>query len=332
LTAIATDTERILITGGAGFIGANLVRYLLKRGGIALRVLDNLSTGQKAYLEQIIAEAGHPAQDRMEFLEGDICDPELVAQAVQGVNAVVHLAARTSVVDSLENPQADFQTNAVGTLNLLEACRKRGIERFVYASSNAVLGEQEPPIDETKVPQPLSPYGAAKLAGEALCSAYAHSFGMRAISLRFANVYGPFSAHKSSVIATFLRRAREGKPLIIYGDGSQTRDFIHAIDICRAIECALQYEPEGPQAPLVFQIATGRETSILELAHMVRDLATRSGLKPPEFVFRDPRPGEIRRNYANITRAAKYLGFQPRIELADGLRGLWEQEVTKVAL
>lgn len=317
----------ILITGGCGFIGANLVEYLLQDGRYCIRIMDNLSTGREEYIDQILNSINPTNSENspVELIAGDVRNREQVKKAAQGVDAVVHLAAHTSVVDSLKDPQENFQINAIGTFNLLEGCRKHGIERFIYASSNAVVGEQVPPIDEQKVPAPLSPYGASKLAGEALCSAYYHSFRIKAISLRFANAYGSYSEHKASVVAKFIQRAREGAPLIIYGDGEQTRDFIHAKDICRAIELALYYEPRPENQEPVFQIATGVETKIIDLAKMIRDLAIGSGLKASEIIFEDERRGEIRKNYADISKAKKFLGFRPEMELGEGLRQVWER-------
>lgn len=333
------NPTNLLITGGCGFIGANFTEYLLGKGGYRIRILDNLSTGRKEYIDQF-RNSTNPKNpinptNSVELITGDVRNRQEVEEAVRGVDAVVHLAAHTSVVDSLKHPKENFEINAIGTLNLLEACRKYVVDRFVYASSNAVVGEQPPPIDEWKVPAPISPYGASKLAGEALCSAYYGSYGIKAVSLRFANVYGPFSEHKTSVVAKFLRRAKQGKPLIIYGDGNQTRDFIHAQDICRAIELALHYNPTNSTNPmnsinstnptnLVFQIATGVETRIIDLAEMVRGLATRSGLNPPEIIFEEARRGEIQRNYADISRARELLKFEAQVSLSEGLKEAWK--------
>jgi UDP-glucose 4-epimerase len=314
----------VLITGGAGFIGSNLIAYLLKEGRYRIQAFDNLSVGRKYYIEQILNSlnlAG--SKNSIEFIEADIRNKEQVEEAVKGVDAVVHLAAHTNVTDSLEDPEKDFVINAKGTLNLLEACRKHGVDRFLFASSNAVVGEQIPPIDEGKVPVPLSPYGASKLAGEGLCSAYYRSFGIKTTSLRFSNAYGPYSEHKISVVAKFIRRAREGQPLVIYGDGHQTRDFIHTLEICQAISLALEQLDSDEVAGQVFQIASGVETDIIELAQTIRSLARQAGLQTPDVVFEPPRRGEIQRNYARITRAQTILGFTPNVTLEDGLKDLW---------
>lgn len=249
------------MNGGCGFIGANLSRYLLERGH-AVRVFDNLSTGSEENLRRATEGFEFP-----ELIKGDIRDKGEMEEAARDVDAVVHLAAHTSVVDSLKNPEEDFQINALGTLNALEACRKNRVKRFVYASSNAVVGEQEPPINEEKIPAPISPYGASKLTGESLCSAYFHSYGIKTISLRFSNAYGPYSSHKTSVVSKFIRRVKEGKPLIIYGDGNQTRDFIYAEDVCEAIYLSLDSDCGGE----VFQAAIGVETTVNDLAGMISD-------------------------------------------------------------
>ncbi|MFO8010616.1 MAG: GDP-mannose 4,6-dehydratase [Dehalococcoidia bacterium] len=321
---------KTLITGGCGFVGINLTRFL-DRSGFSIRILDNFSEGKRERIESLAL------QREVEIIEGDLRDKEAVRAAVQRMKAVVHLAAHTSVVESVENPEEDWEINVTGTFNLLEACRREGVERFILASSNAVAGEQTPPIDETKIPQPLSPYGASKLAGEALCSAYYHSFGLKTFCLRFANVYGPFSDHKSSVIPLFLQWVREGKPLTVYGDGEQTRDFVHVDDICQAIYLALvpayghageDSRTSGSCSPLstddwcgeVFQIASGTETSINQLAGLLREVTGRD----LEVVYHPERPGEIMRNYSDITKARKLLGFEPAMELKEGLRRMWE--------
>jgi len=302
--------KTILITGGCGFIGTNLAEYLSGKG-YRVRILDNLSSSS-----QVWTVNPPPTQQTAELIIGDIRDKDMVNQALKGVDAVVHLAAHTSVVGSLENPEENWDININGTLNLLEACRQNRVDKFIFASSNAAVGEQTPPIDERTIPRPLSPYGASKLAGEALCSAYYHSFGLKTISLRFANCYGPYSDHKSSVIARFMGWAREGKPLIIYGDGNQTRDFIHVVDVCQAIYLSLMTLDFYSE---VFQIASGVETTINELAEMIEEV---TGNKL-QIIHQMERKAEIRRNYADVSKARAFLGFQPKVELREGLKRLW---------
>jgi UDP-glucose 4-epimerase len=291
---------KILVAGGCGFIGANLLPMLLERGH-RVCVLDNLSVGSAETLDGL----------NVELQVGDVRDPQAVADAVRGVEGVVHLAAHTNVVDSQHEPLLDFEINARGTLNLLLACRDQGAVRFVFASSNAPVGETTPPIDESKPPHPLSPYGASKLAGEGYCSAFCGSYGLGTVVLRFANVYGPRSSHKTSVVAEFMRRLQFNQPLVIYGDGQQTRDFIYVADLCQAINLALEADVSGE----VFQIATGTETTILDLAQRLQVISGRSvGI---EFV--GARAGEIIKNYSDIEKARCMLDFSPAFDLERGL-------------
>lgn len=312
------DKQRVFITGGAGFIGANLIRYLLEKFKSDITVYDNLTTGSKANLDAAVADAGRDG--RVEFIEADILDFDAVHQAIADHDSVVHLAAHTRVLESVENPRDGLMVNSIGTFNVIEAARKQGVDKFVFASSNAAVGEQIPPINESMIARPLSPYGAGKLYGEALCSAYYHCYGLKTVSLRFANVYGFYSEHKASVIAKFLKRIKEGKNLEIYGDGRQTRDFIHAQDICRAIGLIFTHREDGGNIwGEVFQIATGEETAIIDLAKMLVNL---TGASEQMITFTSPMKGEIRKNFSDITKAKEALGFSPQVKLEAGLRAL----------
>ena len=230
-----------LITGGCGFIGVNLVDKLLQKiPQINIRILDNLSVGTREDLKEVCEYHEISSHDikgspkGVELLVGDIRNYEVCLKACEGIQVVVHLAASTGVPQSIENPRRDMEMNVIGTFNMLEASRHQGVEKFIFASSGAPLGEVEPPIHEEIAPKPVSPYGASKLAGEAYCSAYYRTFGLKTIVLRFGNVYGPRSKHKSSVIAKFFKRALAGEPLEIYGDGNQTHDFIYIDDLLQA--------------------------------------------------------------------------------------------------
>lgn len=314
--------KSITITGGCGFIGRNLTKVLLERGN-RVRILDNLSVGTEAELARI-ATVQHtedwPADPLgVGLMVGDIRDPAICASALSGAEAVVHLAAQSGVVPSITSPMFDCETNVLGTLNLLQACVCHGTPQFVFASSSAPLGATKPPVHEGLPARPMSPYGASKLAGEGYCSAYFHAFGVRTTALRFSNVYGPGSAHKSSVVARFFRLALEGQPLTIYGDGAQTRDFIYIDDLCSAILCALDSNTGGE----VFQIATFHESSVNEIAAHVRRIVGRDLGIHVEIRHAGARDGEIIRSFSDISKARSRIGYDPKISLEEGLERTW---------
>lgn len=313
-----------VITGGCGFIGINLIGYLL---GVQeqhkIRVIDNLSVGKREDLASVgkVAEIekreiGETFAHKLELVVGDIRDEDLAGLACRGADNVVHLAASTGVIPSIEDPRADCMDNVVGTFNYLEGARANGISRFVFASSGAPLGEQDPPIHEEMVPHPISPYGASKLAGEAYCAAYHGSFGLDTVALRFGNVYGAYSNHKSSVVAKFIRHIFGSEPLPIYGDGNQTRDFIFVDDLIQAILLCLDRQNIGGE---IFQIATHKEHTVLEVAEELNRLAEKYLGRKSDIVFEEERKGEIKRNYSDISKAKKMLGFEPKYDLKEGL-------------
>lgn len=316
-----TMTDRsLLVTGGCGFIGTALIaRLLSENSGLTIRVLDNFSTGTPEDLSRVVGYSpATPSTCSSErgvvLVEGDIRDAETARQCAQGVDCIVHLAANTGVGPSVENPRLDMESNVVGTLNMLEAARSAGVNRFVFASSGAPAGEVEPPIHEELPPHPVSPYGASKLAGEGYCSAYYRTFGVGAVCLRFGNVYGPGSARKSSVIAKFIREAMQGAPCVIYGDGTQTRDFIYIDDLVRAVILSLT----EPVAGETFQIATGVEHTVEEAATLIRrSLVSRD--VPMDIVHDQPRLGDVKRNFADTRKANRLLGWQCRTGLQEGI-------------
>lgn len=311
-----------LVTGGSGFIGTNLCRLLRRdRPGDRIRVLDDFSTGSADRLGDAVPEAevvDAPSWGTgPEILEGDVRDPVAAEAAAEGADIIVHLAANTGVPASIAAPRRDCETNVLGTLTMLEAARARGVKSFIFASSGAPAGACTPPIDEQIVPRPISPYGASKLAGEGYCSAYHGSFGLATVALRFSNVYGPFSGHKGSVVAAFIRNALAGRPLTIFGDGEQTRDFIHVEDLARAVITAgTTRTPIGGE---VFQVATGAETRVAELVELVRSALEREGVPEVEVEHDDPRPGDMLRNYSDISKIRARLGWAPVIGLREGI-------------
>ena len=315
--------RNIVITGGCGFIGVNLIRFLMKMDeSVCIRVVDNLSVGQLEDLNKVCtfqmikAEELTSWDNRATLVVGDIQDAKLADSVCQGADGVVHLAANTGVIPSIEDPRMDCVVNVLGTFNYLDACRKSNVKRFVFASSGAPLGEQEPPIHEEMVPRPISPYGASKLCGEAYCSAYYGSFGLETVALRFGNVYGPLSSHKGSVVAKFIKHIFAGEPLPIYGDGNQTRDFIYVVDLVDAILLALERPNVGGE---VFQIATHREHTVGEVAEVLNRLAEKHLGRKSKIVYEKERKGEVKRNYSDISKARGMLGFEPRWGLEAGL-------------
>jgi UDP-glucose 4-epimerase len=298
----------VLVTGGAGFVGATLVRRLTESGQ-PVRVLDNFSTGDPAHLSGVDADV----------VKGDIRDAAALDAALAGVTAVVHLAAAGSVVASVADPAANFEANVAGTFRLLDAARRAGLERVVLASTGgALIGDVTPPVSEDSLPKPISPYGASKLAGEGYAHAFAMSYGLRTVALRFANVYGPWSERKTGIMTTYFRALHAGEPLVIYGDGSSSRDYTHVSDISRAIELALDRDIPGGT---VLHVASGVETTAADMARLCRAAA---GVPDHPVEYRPARPGEVGRNFASYDRAAQALGYAPSVSLPDGVASTWQ--------
>jgi UDP-glucose 4-epimerase len=248
------------------------------------------------------------------MVEASLGDRSAVERAVDGVDGVVHLAARAGIPDSVTDPLGTFDANVAQTVGLLDAAHRAGASRFVFASSNAAAGDHEPPADETHLPHPVSPYGASKLAGEAYCQAYAATYGLTATVLRFSNAYGPYSLHKRSVVAAWLRAALTGQAVTVNGDGEQTRDFAFAGDLARAVAACLDAPPDAV-AGEVFQVGTGRETTINDLAAAI----ARATGRPLEVRHGPDRAGDIRRNVSRVDKAASVLGYRASVGLDEGL-------------
>jgi len=297
-----------LITGGAGFIGSHIAEALVARGD-QVRVLDNLSTGRLANLE--------PIRDRIRFVQGDVTDAPLVAELVQGVECVFHQAALASVPASVDNPLASHAACATGTVTVLDAARRAGARRVVYAASSAAYGNRPgSPKRETDLPAPISPYGAAKLAGEFYCQAFTATYGFEAVGLRYFNVFGPRqdpNSPYSAVIPLFIAAMLAGRRPVVYGDGRQSRDFVFVGDVVRANLLAA----DAPGAPgRVFNVGTGQGIDLLTLLDLLHRLLGTS-VEPR---FDPPRPGDVRESLADISQARAVLGYEPQTGFEEGLR------------
>lgn len=297
----------VLVTGGAGFIGSHLVDRLLELG-CDVTVLDNFSSGR---LENLAHALPH-----IQLLRADIRDESAVRRAVVGRRLIFHLAAVVSVPQSVADPLATLEVTVAGSVRLLQAAREAGVERVVMASSSAVYGENDTsPKTETLAPEPTSPYGAAKLAMEGFGRAYASAYGLHVTSLRYFNVYGARqdpAGQYAAVVPRFIAAFLADTSPLIYGDGSQTRDFIHVSDVVRA---NLLAACSPVQAGAVLNVAGGTPHSVLELYHLLRSL-TGSTREP---VFLAPRPGDILHSCADVAAAASTLGFTPVVSLGEGL-------------
>jgi len=312
-----------LITGGCGFIGVNLIETLLASGQSNVRIVDNLSAGDTSRLEAICELVEVQEADLSESFSGvqlvvaDILDSQTAISAGKGVDVVVHLAANTGVPQSVADPVSDCKPNVMGTLNYLESSRVNGIRKFIFASSGAPVGNATPPIHEDIVPHPVSPYGASKLAGEAYCSAYYHCFGIESVALRFSNVYGPRSGHKGSVVAAFFVKAMGGQPVTVYGDGSQTRDFIFVADLVDAVLKSAFKSGVGGE---VFQISTGIETSVNSLIQVMNQVFREASLDPVIVQYEGVRAGDVLVNYSDASKAKRELNWEAVTKLSAGLK------------
>lgn len=308
------EGKKILVTGGAGFIGSNLVKRLASKNDVT--VLDNLSSGSLKNLGDI--------RNLITFIEGDICDKSLVADVVDGIDIVFHMAASTSVEESVLFPASCMAVNVGGTVNLLEASRDAGVKKFVYSSSAAVYGEtKNGKINEGYSPRPISTYGISKLLGEQECMSCYKNHCLPVVILRYFNVYGLGSKNGKSadVISIFTQNIREGKPLNVYGDGWQTRDFVYVDDVVDANIMAVLCPSAVGQ---VFNIASGESVSINYLVYEIEKIM-RNGYKVS---YEKERMAEIRYSSADIDKAMRLLDYRPTVRLQNGLRMLLEDDVS----
>lgn len=298
----------VLVTGGAGFIGCNLVRCLVAAND-RVRVLDNLSTGS---LENL-----HDCSGEFELIVGDVCDPELTRRAASGVDVIYHLAALPSVARSIADPVASNQVNVNGTLNLLQAARHAGVRRVVYASSSSVYGDTPTlPKHEDMAPTPRSPYAVSKLSGELYCRAFSAAYGLETVSLRFFNVFGPRqdpASEYAAVVPRFITSMLAGRPPVIFGDGRQSRDFTYVANV---IQAAILASSGGEHAVgEAVNIGCDGRTTLLELVETLNELL---GTQiDPTFAAR--RPGDVRHSQASVEKAHRLLEYRPLVGLRDGL-------------
>jgi nucleoside-diphosphate-sugar epimerase len=299
---------KVLVTGGAGFIGSHLVHALLERGD-TVRVLDNFSSGSLHNLNDV--------KKRVEIITGDLRNQSDLKRAVEGSELIFHEAAFISVPQSIEDPQACYEVNVQGTIDLLEAARKAGVQKVVLASSAAVYGSNSNfPLHEQLIPEALSPYAASKQFNESLAQLYTHSYHLPVAALRYFNVYGPRQSPNSdyaAVVPKFIQRLKDGKPPTVFGDGSQKRDFVYVGDIVRANLLAASLKQAAGQA---FNVCSGKETSLLDLLAALYPLFSNA----PQAEFAEARLGDVPRSLGDPNLAQKVLGFYAETSLQDGLR------------
>jgi len=297
---------KVVVTGGAGFIGSNLAEELLKKHEVT--VIDNLSTGRIENLHRIL--------DKINFIEGSITDLDLLKEAFSGSYGVFHQAAIPSVQRSVDNPLATNEANVEGTLKVLVAARDCKVQKVVFASSSSAYGDTPTlPKKEDMKPSPKSPYAISKLAGEYYCRVFSEVYGLKTTCLRYFNVYGPRQDPKSeyaAVIPRFITRVLSNSPPVIYGDGNQTRDFTFVKDVAKANILAMHSSAEG-----VFNIACGRRMSLNELAGKIMQI---TGIKLDP-IYDKPRQGDVRDSLADISSAGEKLGYKPDFNLNSGLEG-----------
>lgn len=294
---------RVLITGGAGFIGSHLAEQL--SAGSDVWVLDDLSVGSRSNIPEGTT-----------FIEGDVRDPCALSRAMEGVDVVFHQAALVSIEDSITDPATSHEINVDATVSLLDLARTEDA-RFVFASSAAVYGHPETvPIPEDHPTNPISPYGVDKLVAEHYCRVYHELYGLETVRLRYFNVYGPrqHTNRYSGVIRTFIRQALAGEPITVHGDGTQTRDFVHVRDVVEANLLAATTDQTGG----VFNIGSGERVAVGALAESIRSIVG----SPSDIVHTDPRTGDIQRSHADIGKARDTLGYAPSIRLDDGVEDL----------
>jgi len=312
---MARDYSRILVTGGAGFIGSHLVDRLLNEG-FEVTIIDDLSTGN---LENI---AQHQDRDKFHFIKGDIRDLTLVKETMKDIDAVFHEAALASVTISVQNPILTNDVNVTGTMNLLKTASDLHVKRFIWASSAAIYGNTPSPKKrEDMTPNPTSPYGVSKLAAENYVRLFHKVYGLETVSLRYFNVYGPrqrfdIQSAYGGAITIFTNRLLRNMSPVIYGDGEQTRDFVYIEEVVKANMLALNNKKAAGEA---FNIGTGTPVSINQIAETLKEALNRENLKN---IYTDPRPTDVRHGYADIGKAKRILGYNPIFSIKEGINEL----------
>lgn len=299
--------ERFLVTGGAGFIGSNICRKLVSQGCF-VRVIDNLLTGKLTNLAGVM--------DKIEFLNADMGDEQVIRSAMRNIDIVLHQGALPSVPLSVDNPAATHRHCVDATFTVLLAARDAGIKRFVYASSSSAYGDSPVlPKHETMPPNPLSPYAVGKLAGEYYCSVFYKVFGLQTISLRYFNVFGPYqdpASQYAAAIPAFVTAVLKGRQPVVYGDGLQSRDFTYIDNVVEANLLAARAKSTNGE---VLNIASGAAVTINEVIDIINDLMGKN-IKP---VYKPPRPGDVKHSLADISLAQQLIGFAPAIQFRQGL-------------
>ena len=314
---------RVLITGGLGFIGSNLINFLIRKKDIKkIIVIDNQCKSNLNYIKKIVKykyfsnkTKYRKSPDKVIVVNADTRDFDFAKKITKNIDAVIHLAAESGIDLSIKQPRESFDVNVLGTFNYLECCRVNKVKSFIFSSSGAVFGKSKPPMTESTERKPISPYGSSKLSIESFCETYSSMFNINTTILRFSNAYGPFSHHKKSVISNFIKKILHNNKLLIHGDGKNTRDYIFAEDIAVAIYKSIKQKNKFN----VFHVSTGNQTSILKLIKIIKDEFSKHAIKIPKTIYGKERMGDIKFNSLSPLLIKRNLNWKPSIELKNGI-------------
>ena len=314
---------RILITGGLGFIGSNLINLLIRKKDVKkIIVIDNQCKSNLNYIKKITKYKYYSnktnyrnSQHKVIVINTDTRDFDFAKKITKNIDAVIHLAAESGIDLSIQQPKESFDVNVIGTFNYLESCRINKVKSFIFSSSGAVFGQSKPPMIERTERKPISPYGSSKLSIESFCETYSAVFNINTTVLRFSNAYGLFSQHKKSVISNFIKKILYNNKLIINGDGKNTRDYIFAEDIAIAIYKSIKQKGKFNS----FHVSTGNQTSILKLIKIIKDEFSKHAVKIPKIIHGKERTGDIKFNSLSPLLIKKNLNWKPSITLKKGI-------------
>ena len=317
--------RKILITGGNGFIGLKLINYIIKKNkNYHIRIIDNLSTSKIDEIKKLNFFIKFNSFKKLKsnkrgifFCKADILNKNVVSDALKDIDIVVHLAANAGVAKSISDPIFDMANNILGTLNILESVQKNKIKKFIFSSSNAVIGKTNKRINEKTDKSPTNPYGVSKLSCETYINTFSELYKIPSIILRFGNVYGPGSINKTSIIPKFIKKIQKKEICFIYGDGNQTRDFIYIDDLINAIYKSIDLKLKNCE---IFQISNGKQTSVKEISEIISNQFFNILKIKPIFKYSKERIGDVKKNYSSIKKANNILKWYPKVDLEDGIK------------